>query len=51
MTQKEAESYLRYNRALYEAGFRMPDPDIVDSIPSMPNTRADARKQIRMLTR
>jgi hypothetical protein len=51
MTHKEAESFLRYNRELYSAGFRMPDPDLVESIPTMPNTRADARKQIRMLTK
>ena len=51
MTLKEAESFLRYNRALYAAGYRMPDPDMVDCIPTMPNTRADARKQIQLLTR
>lgn len=27
MSAKEAESFLRYNRTIYDAGYRMPDPD------------------------
>lgn len=51
MELKEAEAYLRYNRALYEAGFRMPDPEASESIPTMPNTIEDSRRQIRLLTK
>src|SRR5262249_33674055 len=48
----QAETYLRYNRFLYERGWRMPDPDDIDpdTIPTMPNTRQDVRRQIRLLT-
>lgn len=50
MNHQEAESYLRYNRALYEKGWRMPDPDEVEYVPTMPNTKEDAARQIRLLT-
>jgi hypothetical protein len=49
----EAETYLNWNRRLYELGWRMPDPDDVDPdmIPTMPNTREDAKQQLRLLTK
>jgi hypothetical protein len=50
----EAATYLQYNRDLYEAGMKMPDPDDAvspDSIPTMPNTKEDAARQIRLLTK
>lgn len=50
---EEAEIYLNYNRALYEQGWRMPDPGDLDAdtIPTMPNTKEDAKRQLRLLTR
>ena len=50
MQLKEAEAYIRYNRALYEAGLRMP-VEIIDSMPTMPNTVQDSRRQISLLTK
>ena len=54
MSLQEADIYLRWNRKLYEAGFRMPDPDDAispDMIPTMPNDPKDARQQISLLTK
>jgi hypothetical protein len=54
MSLQEADIYLRWNRALYENGFRMPDPDDAispDAIPTMPITREDAKRQLRLLTK
>lgn len=51
MALEEAYSYLKYNRDLYEKGFRMPDPEDSEYIPTMPNTRQDASRQIRLLTK
>jgi hypothetical protein len=45
----EAEVFLKYHRALYDAGFRLPDPEFAQ--PLMPLTRRDARQQIRVLAK
>lgn len=47
MTPKEADAFLEYNRTLYSAGFRMPDPEF--NMPLMPLTARDQRRQIRAL--
>ena len=49
ITAKEAEAFLDYNRAVYDAGFRMPDPEF--SMPLMPLTLKDQRRQIRVLSK
>jgi hypothetical protein len=49
MTPKEAEMFLGYHRALYDAGFRLPDPEF--SMPLMPLTKKDQRRQISVLAR
>lgn len=49
MTPREAEAFLGYHRALYDAGFRLPDPEF--AMPMMPLTAADQRRQIRILAR
>jgi hypothetical protein len=51
MQPGEAEIYIRYNRQLYAAGFRMPDPDTAEHVPSIPDTRSDQQKQIGLLTK
>lgn len=48
MAAREAEAVLAYHRAVYDAGFRLPDPEAF--VPLMPLTRADQRRQIRALT-
>jgi hypothetical protein len=50
MHPKEAEAFLRYARALHDKGFRLPDPENLDKIPTMPLTKQDQREQIRALT-
>lgn len=45
----EAASYLNYHRQLYDAGFRLPDPEV--GMPYMPLTLQDQRKQIRALVK
>jgi hypothetical protein len=50
MQLKEAEAYIKYNRKLYEAGLRMP-VEMIDQMPTMPNTKEDSIKQIRLLTK
>lgn len=49
MTPKEAEYFLRYHREVYDAGFRLPDPEF--AMPMMPLTRRDQKAQIRVLAR
>lgn len=49
MTPREAEAFLGYHRALYDAGFRLPDPEF--ALPLMPLTRKDQKRQIRLLTK
>lgn len=49
MTPMEAHYYLDYHRKLYDAGFRLPDPEFQP--PLMPLTAADQRRQIRVLTK
>jgi hypothetical protein len=49
MTPKEAEIFLGYHREVYDAGFRLPDPEF--AMPMMPLTKADQRRQIRILAR
>lgn len=48
MTTGQADRVLSFWRQCYDAGFRAVDPR--DDIPSMPLTRPDGRRQIRMLT-
>lgn len=50
MQPKEAEAFLRYARALHDKGFRLPDPENLDKIPTMPLTAPDQREQISALT-
>lgn len=49
MTPKEADAYLTYHRTLYDAGFRLPDPEFQS--PIMPLTKSDQTKQIIALTK
>jgi len=46
MNEREAELFMAYNRRLYDAGYRMPDPQ---SIP--PVTNEGFRSQMRQLAR
>jgi hypothetical protein len=48
MTTGQADRVLGFWRQAYSAGFRAVDPR--DDIPSMPLTRPDGRRQIRLLT-
>lgn len=45
----EAASYINYHRQLYDAGFRLPDPEF--GLPMMPLREGDQRKQIRALVK
>lgn len=47
MTPMEADAFLSYSRAVYDAGFRMPDPDF--AMPLMPLMKQDQRRQIQVL--
>ena len=49
MTPKEADAFLSYNRALYNAGFRLPDPEFTP--PLTPLRKTDQIKQIKALTK
>jgi hypothetical protein len=49
MTPREAEIYLKYHRTLYDAGFRLPDPEFQP--PLMPLTARDSARQIAALTK
>lgn len=49
MSVKEAQVYLKYHRELYDAGFRLPDPEF--NVPLMPLTARDKARQIRVLTK
>jgi hypothetical protein len=49
MTPVEADAFLSYHRALYDAGFRLPDPEF--ALPLMPLTAKDQQRQIRVLTK
>lgn len=51
MQPREAEAFLRYHRTLYDAGFRLPDPEFIDRMPAMPLTRGDQRRQIQVLAK
>lgn len=48
MTTGQADRVLGFWRQTFDAGFRAVDPR--DDIPSMPLTRPDGRRQIRLLT-
>jgi hypothetical protein len=48
MTTGQADRVLGFWRQCYDNGFRAVDPR--DDIPSMPLTRPDGRRQIRLLT-
>jgi hypothetical protein len=49
MQAKEAEVFLAYHRALYDAGYRLPDPEFQQ--PYMPLNPTERRAQIDVLTR
>ena len=49
MSPMEADAYLDYPRQLYDAGFRLPDPEFQP--PLMPLTKPDQAKQIQALSR
>lgn len=49
MQPEEAEVFLDYHRKLYDAGFRLPDPDM--QMPVMPITHEDRSRQIAALTK
>jgi len=48
MTAMEADAFLSYHRALYDAGFRLPDPEFQVL---MPLTKKDQLRQIHVLTK
>jgi hypothetical protein len=50
MQPKAAMAFLTYARQLHDRGFRLPDPEHMDKIPTMPLTKPDQREQIRALT-
>ena len=49
MQPSEARAFLGYHRALYDAGFRLPDPETV--VPFMPLNKRDQQRQIAVLTK
>lgn len=49
MTPREADIFLGYHREVYDAGFRLPDPEF--AMPMMPLTKRDQQAQIRILAR
>ena len=49
MQPKEAVEFLDYHRKLYDAGFRLPDPEF--AMPMMPLTKGDQHRQIQVLKR
>lgn len=49
MQYQEAEVFLDYHRKLYDAGFRLPDPDM--QMPDMPLTAPDRKRQIAALVK
>lgn len=49
MTPMEADAFLSYHRALYDAGFRLPDPEFQP--PLMPLSAKDQAAQITALTK
>jgi hypothetical protein len=49
MTAMEADAFISYHRTLYDAGFRLPDPEFQP--PMMPLTKPDQAKQIKALTK
>lgn len=49
MTPKEADAFISYCRALYDAGFRLPDPEFQP--PLMPLLAKDQKRQIAALTK
>lgn len=51
MQPKEADVCLKYARALHDAGFRLPDPEFTDVMPTMPALKSDQRLQIQHLLR
>jgi hypothetical protein len=46
MQPKEAEEFLAWNRALYDNGFRMPDPEVIP-----PMRQEDVKAALRKLRR
>jgi hypothetical protein len=51
MGPREAEAALKYARALHDAGYRLPDPELIDSMPTMPALPSDKKLQIEYLTK
>lgn len=49
MTPMEADAFISYHRSLYDAGFRLPDPEFQP--PLMPLRADDQRRQIDALTK
>jgi hypothetical protein len=49
MHPQDAQACLNYARTLHTQGFRLPDPENLDKIPTMPLTTLDQRAQIRAL--
>lgn len=49
MAPGEADVFLGYHRQLYDAGFRLPDPEF--RMPLMPLTAGDRRAQIHVLSK
>jgi hypothetical protein len=49
MSARAAHEFLRYHRDLYDAGFRLPDPEFAP--PLMPLTRRDQERQIKVLAK
>lgn len=49
MKPREAQAFLDYHRKLYDAGFRLPDPEFQP--PLMPLTEKDKERQILLLTK
>jgi hypothetical protein len=50
MHPKAAMAFLTYVRQLHDRGFRLPDPENLHKIPTMPLTKQDQREQISALT-
>lgn len=53
ISPREAEAFIGWNRAAYDAGFRLPDPDDLSGGPELiaPVAREDLSTQVRTLRR
>jgi hypothetical protein len=51
MHPKEAKAVIDYSRQVYDSGFRIPDPEFTEVMPTMPLMKSDWAKQIKYLNK